>query len=168
MEPLEIAINMETEGKVFYQKASEKSGDNLGKALFSRLAQEEDLHAARAREIHESLKQGIGSLLTEVSFDQGKRLKSIFSQATKDIVPKREVASSQLEAIQVGLDMEEKSRKFYEEQGEKSKTDFERRFFRALKQEERGHYLSLVDYREYLIDPTSWFTKTEHIILDGG
>ena len=67
--------------------------------------------------------------MTEVFFDQGKRLKSIFSQATKDIAPKREVASSQLEAIQVGLDMEEKSRKFYEEQGEKAKTDFERQFF---------------------------------------
>ena len=102
MEPLEIAINMGTESNVFYQKASEKSGDNLGKALFSRLAQEKDLHAARASEIHESLKQEIGSLLTEVSFDQGKRLESIFSQATKDIMPKREVASRQLEVIQVG------------------------------------------------------------------
>ena len=34
--------------------------------------------------------------------------------------------------------------------------------------EERGHYLALVDYREYLIDPAGWFRKAEHHSLDGG
>ena len=63
--------------------------------------------------------------------------------------------------------MEEKSRKFYEEQSSSAETDFERRFFTALQQEEQGHYLSLVDYREYLVDPIGWFTKREHISLDG-
>ena len=52
MEPLEIAIKMEIEGKEFYRKAMQKASDKLGKELFFRLAEEEGLHAAeRAREI---------------------------------------------------------------------------------------------------------------------
>jgi rubrerythrin len=168
MEPLEIAIKMEIEGKEFYQEASRKTSDKLGKDLFSQLAEEEDLHAATAREIQKSLKLGDHSLESELSFDQGRKLKSIFAKAKSELAPKRKVASSELKAIRLALDMEEKSRKFYEDQSSSAKTDFERRFFTALKQEEQGHYLSLVDYREYLIDPTSWFTKSEHISLDGG
>jgi rubrerythrin len=167
MEPLEIAIKMEFEGKEFYQEASRKTSDKLGKDLFSQLAEDEDLHAARAREIHKSLKLGDRPSEREFSFDQGKKLKSIFAKAKKELAPKRRVASSKLKAIQLALDMEEKSRKFYEEQSSSAKTDFERRFFTALKQEEQGHYLSLVDYREYLIDPISYFTKSERISLDG-
>ena len=167
MEPLEIAIKMEIEGKEFYQKASEKSGDNLGKALFLRLSKEEDSHAAKAREIAISLAEGEKPLAIEQSLDSGKKLNSIFAKAKSEIEPRREVASSELEVIKIALAMEEKTRKFYEDQSEKAENEFERRFYNALKLEERGHYLSLIDYQEYLIDPTSWFTKSEHISLDG-
>ena len=168
MKSLEIAIKMEVEGKEFYQSASEKSGDSLGKALFSRLAMEEDFHAAKAREIADSLKEGDKPLAIEESLDNGEKLNSIFAEAISDIETKREVASNEFEVIKIALDMEEKTRKFYEDQSEKAINEFERRFFESLKREERGHYLALVDYQEYLIDPTNWFTKSEHISLDGG
>jgi len=167
MDALEIAIKMEIEGKEFYQKASEKSGDTLGKALFQRLAKEEEFHAAKAREIATALAEGEKPLAIEESLDSGKKLNSIFAKAKREIEPRQEVASSEFEAIKIALDMEEKTRKFYEEQSEKAENEFERRFFKALTGEERGHYLSLIDYQEYLTDPTNWFTKSEHISLDG-
>ncbi|MBM3133145.1 MAG: hypothetical protein FJZ95_08970 [Chloroflexi bacterium] len=168
MEPLELAIKLEMEGKAFYQAASEKSGDELGKALFARLAKEEDFHAAKAREIAEFLKRGETPLAIEESLDNGKRLDAIFAKARKGSASKRKAGSPELEAVKVALDLEEKSRKFYEEHGATAKTDFERRFFKALKGEERGHYLSLIDYREYLTDPVGWFTRTERHSMDGG
>ncbi|NQT74287.1 MAG: ferritin family protein [Chloroflexi bacterium] len=168
MESLEIAIKMEMEGKEFYENASEKSSDNLGKSLFLRLSMEEDSHATKAREIANSLNQGGKPLAIEESFDSGEKLNSIFAKAKGEIEPKREVASNEFDVIQIALDMEEKTQNFYENQSDTAKTEFERRFYTALKREESGHYLALVDYREYLIDPTSWFTKSEHISLDGG
>jgi rubrerythrin len=168
MEPLDIAIKMEIEGKEFYLKASEKAGDKLGKELFSRLAQEEDFHAAKAREISDFLKRGEKPMAIEESLDKGTKLKSIFARAKTNLASRRKVAPNELEAIQLALNMEEKSRKFYEDQSGTAKTDFEKRFFTALKQEEQGHYLSLVDYREYLVDSVGWFAKSEHISLDGG
>ncbi|MDD5093142.1 MAG: ferritin family protein [Dehalococcoidia bacterium] len=168
MEPLEMAIQMEIEGKEFYLKASEKAGDELGKELFARLAQEEDSHAAKAREISDFLKRGEKPMAIEESLDKGKKTKSIFAKAKKGLASRRKVASNEMEVIKLALNMEEKSRKFYEDNSGHAGSDFEKRFFTALEQEERGHYLSLVDYREYLIDTAGWFAKSEHISLDGG
>ena len=57
---------------------------------------------------------------------------------------------------------------FYRSQGEKAQYDVEKKFYETLAAEERGHYLALVDYREYLVDPAGWFRKAEHHSLDGG
>ena len=168
MEPLEVAIQMENDGKEFYLKSSENSTDGLGKSLFARLAVEEEFHAAKAREIHASLSRGETPLMIEDSLDRGTKLKSIFASATNEIGSGKKVTANELEAIRVALEMEERSRKFYDEQGREAKTEFERRFFNALKREEQGHSLSLVDYREYLTDPAGWSTKMEHHGLDGG
>ena len=168
MNPLEVAIKMETEGKAFYETASAKAGDDLGKTLFARLATEEDYHAAKAREIYENLERGETPLGIDGYLDDGKNIMTIFAKAKKRISSKRNVASNELQAIKLALEMEERSGKFYEEQSKTAKTQYERQYFGELKKEERGHYLALIDYREYLIDPTGWFFKSEHISLDGG
>ena len=166
--PLEIALQMETDGKEFYRKASERATDSLGKELFAQLADEEDYHAMKAKHIFESLKQGNSLAEDEVSFDQGKTVRSIFAKASKKLDARVEASSGELDAVTVALDMEEKSRKFYEEHSREADDGVEVRFFRALTAEEQGHYLALVDYREYLNDPSGWFAKTEHSSLDGG
>lgn len=168
MKPLEMAIQMEVEGKAFYQAASRRAGDRLGQDLFARLAKEEDFHAAKAREIADALAGGETPMAIEESLDRGVELRSIFAEATNRLVERDAVASTELDAIDDALDLEEKSRQFYEERSLTAETEFERRFFGALVGEERGHYLSLVDYREYLTDPAGWFTRTEHHSLDGG
>lgn len=169
MGPLEMAIQLEMEGKAFYEAASQKSTDDLGRALFARLAQEEDFHAAKAREIAEFLYRGEEPLAIEESLDNGDHLRAIFASARKKAGARhRSPGARELDLIKAALDVEEKSRKFYEMHGASAPTEFERRFFIALSQEERGHYLSLVDYREYLTDPVGWFTRTERHSLDGG
>ena len=168
MEPLEIAIKMELEGKAFYQKSSDKSVDPMGKELFARLAEEEDLHAETAREIHAALKRGASIEDIALEFDQGKRLNSIFAKATKNLDRAKQGAETEIAAIDTALGMEEKSRKFYEEQTDKTTNPSEKEFFRRLTAEEKGHYLALTDYKEYLTDPAGYFAKSEHISLDGG
>ena len=41
---IQVAIQMEIDGKDYYLKASQESGDQLGKKLLEKLAAEEDLH----------------------------------------------------------------------------------------------------------------------------
>ncbi|MDY6836195.1 MAG: ferritin family protein [Chloroflexota bacterium] len=168
MRPLEIALRMETEGKSFYQEASQKINDSLGRELFMQLSGEEDLHARKAKEIYDNITQIDALSIEDLSFDRGVTIKSIFAKAKETIVDQTQVASDVFEVIRIALDMEEKSRQFYQEQSSSAETEIERRFFSALMAEEKGHYLSLADYKEYLTNPSGWFTNMEHHSLDGG
>ena len=52
---LQIALQMETDGKAFYLKASQESGNELGKELMQSLAAEEDIHRQKFEEIYEAI-----------------------------------------------------------------------------------------------------------------
>lgn len=164
MEPLEIAIEMEMEGRAFYRNASDESRNVLGKTLFTRLAKEEDFHAAKAAEILEFLNRDENPLAIEESLDRGKKLRAIFTRAEDSI--DLEAISEEIELIQSALDVEETSSNFYQQQSESVKNDFERRFFKALISEEHMHRLSLMEYQDYLADPSRWFKKGTHVFLD--
>jgi rubrerythrin len=77
-------------------------------------------------------------------------------------------ASAELDTIAKAMEMENETEKFYSSRGKEAGYDAARKLYTSLAAEEKGHYLTLVDYREYLIDPAGWFRKTEHHSLDGG
>ena len=58
IEVLQLAVQMEVDGKKFYQKASQKSNTKLAKELFQQLANEEDVHRKKFVEIYEAFKKG--------------------------------------------------------------------------------------------------------------
>jgi rubrerythrin len=165
---LQFAIQMEIDGKAYYQKAGKASGTRVGKELFQWLAGEEDKHRQKFEEIFGAIKRN--QAWPEVAIKPGgvDKLNSIFSNAKGSGVPKAKRQSAELKAIAKAMEMENNTEHFYKEQGEKAKFPAERKFYESLAGEERGHYLALVDYREYLVDPSGWFRKAEHHSLDGG
>ena len=56
LKALETAIKLEEDGKEFYTKASEKTTQAYPKNLFKSLAEAEDRHILRAKEIYEKIK----------------------------------------------------------------------------------------------------------------
>ena len=76
--------------------------------------------------------------------------------------------TTELDAIQTAMDMENKTYDFYKGQGRSAAYNAERDFYETLAAEEREHHLILLDYYEYLKDPAGWFVKTEHPSLNGG
>ena len=167
MAVLQLAVQMEVDGKGFYQKASQESSNKLAKELFQQLADEEDVHRKKFEEIYEALKRGQNWPDVEPPSERGKRLKSLFAEATKALGSKIKVAESELEAIKAAMDMEVKSYDLYHSRSEESTLPVEKRFYETLAGEERGHHLALLDSYEYLSDPAGWFTKEEHWSLDG-
>ncbi len=164
LEALQFAIQMETEGKEYYLNASKEAGDRLGAELFQWLAGEEDRHRHRFEQIYESLRKDRGWPQMEVTPEAGKGWASLFRKAERRTTG----AGKELDAVGRAMEMELKTQQYYESQGQKDLPEAARRFYSALAAEERGHYLALVDYREYLIDPAGWFRKLEHHSLDGG
>ena len=168
IEALQFAVQMEVEGKGFYQQASQKSSNKLASELFQNLASEEDIHRKKFEEIYEALNKGQGWPDVEPPSEKGKKLKSIFAQATKELGSQIKIAESELEAIKTAMDMEIKTYDFYHSRSKQSALPLEKRFYQALSAEEREHHLALLDSYEYLTDPVGWFSSKERWSLDGG
>ena len=168
IEALQIAIQMEIDGKEHYLKASQESSHELGKKLLQSLAAEEDVHRQKFEQIYNAIRNKKGWPVTDFQPDGGKRLRTILATATGETSAKIKAPSTEFDDIQTAMAMENKTYDFYKGRGEKAIYDAERDFYRTLAGEEREHYLILLDYYEYLKDPAGWFVKKEHPSLDGG
>jgi rubrerythrin len=168
LKALQFAIQMEIDGKAFYRKASKDCDNKVAERLYDWLATEEDSHRKKFEEIYKSIKDKKGWPEIDIQPKETKGLITFFSGTRESVCPIDETPSAELEVAAKAMDMENKTHEFYKSQGEKAAYDAEKKFYLALAAEERGHYLTLVDYREYLVDPAGWFRKAEHHSLDGG
>ena len=165
---LQVAIQMENDGKAFYLKASQESGNELGRELMQSLASEEDIHRQRFEEIYDSISRGRTWPVVTLRPDRGEGLKTVFARVIKKQNSKIRAVDTELDAVQKAMDMENKSYDFYEQHADQAGYDAGREFYQALAAEEKTHHLVLLDYYEYLKDPAAWFVKKEHPSLDGG
>lgn len=154
---LETALQMEIDGKKFYQKAAETISNGAGKKLFQRLAAEEDIHRLAFEAIFQSIQKKQGWPLVDFH-PGGKQLRTIFAEAARSLKPGATAPSDELAAVQIGLDMEEKSYELYQGRA-KVTSGAERDFYQLVAAEERQHRLALADYYEYLTAPASFFVK---------
>ncbi len=168
LQALQVAIQMELDGKEFYLKASQGSGNEMGRELLASLAGEEDVHRQQFEEIYRALRDKKGWPDTDFKPDGGKSLRTIFAVVMKETAPEVKVQATELDAVKTAMDMENKTYDYYREQSQVATYDGERDFYQALMAQEREHYLVLVDYYEYLKDPAGWFVQKEHPSLDGG
>ena len=168
LEALQIAIQMEIDGKEYYLKTSRESSNELGKKLLQSLAAEEDVHRQKFEQIYKAIRSKKAWPVTAFQPDGGKRLRPIFARATEETSSNIKALATEFDAIKIAMDMENKTYDFYKSQGENATYDAERDFCHTLASEEREHYLILLDYYEYLKDPAGWFVKKEHPSLDGG
>jgi len=168
LEALQIAIQMEIDGKEYYLKTSRESSNELGKKLLQSLAAEEDVHRQKFEQIYKAIRSKKAWPVTAFQPDGGKRLRTIFARATEETGSKIKAPATEFDAIQTAMNMENKTYDFYKSQGKIATYDAERDFYHTMAGEEKEHHLVLLDYYEYLKDPAGWFVKKEHPSLDGG
>ena len=168
LEAIQVAIQMEIDGKEYYQKASGEAGNKVGKELFEWLAGEEDKHRQRFEDIYKTIRKEKAWPSVDIKPRKGDILKTLFSEAMRAADSDIKATSTELDTIDKAMEMENKTEKFYSSRGGEAAHNAEKRLYTSLAAEERGHFLALVDYREYLIDPAGWFRKAEHHSLDGG
>ena len=168
LDALQIAIQMEIDGKEYYLKASQESSNELGKKLLESLASEEDTHRQKFEEIYSAIRSKRAWPMTDFQPDGGKRLRTIFARATEEMSSNIKAPTTELDAVQTALNMENKTHDFYKDQRGNATYNAERDFYETLAAEEREHHLILLDYYEYLKDPAGWFVKKEHPSLNGG
>jgi len=168
LEALHIAVQMEIDGKEYYQRVSQSSGNRLGRELFQSLAVEEDMHRQKFEEIYNAIRNKKAWPVTDFQPDGGKRLRTTFARATEEMGSNIKAPATELDAIQTAMDMENKSYDLYKSRSQAATYNAEKDFYETLAAEEGEHHLILLDYYEYLKDPAGWFVKKEHPSLDGG
>ena len=164
---LETALQMEVEGKEFYQKTGQKSVSPLVQELFKNLAAQEDVHYRRVEEVHAAVKAGNKWPEKESTFERPRSLQAVFKDAIEKMGAHFEVPSAEVEALKMAMNMEDKSYSFYRNREEEAVSPAEKAFYKALTGEERVHYLTLQSSHEYLSNPEGWFTMKERWSLDG-
>jgi rubrerythrin len=168
LEAIKFAIQMEIDGKKYYLQASRKSDNKVGRELFKWLAGEEDKHRRLFGKIFGTIRKQKAWPEVGIQPRKGAILDTVFSQEMKAAAASVKASGGELESIAKAMELEEKTRKYYREHGQQAGYDAEKKLYSALAAEEEGHYLALVDYREYLINPAGYFVKAERHSLDGG
>ncbi|MBI2850606.1 MAG: ferritin family protein [Chloroflexi bacterium] len=168
LEALRIAVQMEIDGKEFYLRSSQNTSNKMGEKLLRSLSKAEDVHRQKFIQIYESIRDKNAWPKTTLRASAGKGLKTVFATATKRMASSTKPQAGEIDAVQTAMKMENKTFDFYKERESKAAGETERSFFRTIAAEEREHHLALLNYYEFLADPTGWFIKSEHHSIDGG
>ncbi len=168
LEMLGTALAMEEKGISFYREAFSTCKNNLGREIYKMLKNDERIHIERINRIYSSLKEGNewNADWKDLEFGHGE-LNEFFVDLAKRHTKDISVDSSDIEALEVGVDFELKSIDFYKEHLKISEDPLEREFLEHMIKEERGHYKILDDMKLYLKDPDLWFMEKERSGLDG-
>jgi rubrerythrin len=161
LKALELAMKREAEAKAFYLDASRKITNAFAQDMFRSLAKDEERHLRTVKAVYDRLSKERAWPQQVTSIGDTVTVRTVSPDDVKDLAVSREI-------LKLGIEREEWSMNFYQELAEKATDPFEKRFFIALEHEERGHYLTLWDYREFLEDPEGWFTMKEGFRLDAG
>jgi rubrerythrin len=163
---LKTAIQMEQDGKKFYEEAAQKAKNEGTAEIFRYLAKGEVYHILRIEEIYEALEKAPTWTESMCEFSPPTEDPKIFSAA----LAKGNMGTgdaNDLKALEIGMQMETKSIEFYQRLAKQAQDPMERRFLLSLVNEERGHYNYLVDYRNFLLDPADWYYIKEMGHVDG-
>ncbi len=165
---LEAALNNEIRERDFYLKNAARTTNRPGKAMFTRIAQDELEHYQRLKILHGKLKaenkwpETVPLTLNHTS------VRDILVTTLEKIDATEPCDADDREAVRIAIDFEQKGVIFYKDLANLSTDEREKQFFELLSSIEYEHYLSLKDAQEYFENPAGWFVKTEHPMWDGG
>jgi len=168
MRMFSTALEMEEKGKAFYERAKTTCQTKLGREIFRTLMEDELVHIKRIKTIYQSLKgaQTWSDEWKSMKF-QHEDLSKVFRAMARKHGKNIKAETSDLEALDIGIDFEIRSISFYEENLSKATDPHEKEFISLMIGEERTHHLTLADMKYYLTDPASWFIESERVGLDG-
>jgi len=168
LQMLATALEKEEKGREFYRDAAARCVNELGQEMFRTLMAEEGIHIRRIKQIYQALEGGEGwSDQWKTHRIQSGDLDRLVRQRIKVLGPRVKSDTGDLEAIKIGIEMEQGAINFYDEQLQKATDPLESEFIRIMVAEERGHYTALEDLKLYFENPESWFVEKERHGLDG-
>lgn len=158
VESMKMAIQMEKDGRVFYEKEAEKTENELGKKMFETLAKDEITHLQTFQKMFDTItgKDGWQEIVEQYSPKTGKI--PIFEE---EIEKKADVNPGELDALRIAMDNERKSIDYYNKVVEETEEPLAKEIFTKIIEEEKYHYDLLQAQRDYLSKSGVWFDVAE-------
>ncbi|TES92138.1 MAG: hypothetical protein E3J87_06110 [Candidatus Cloacimonadota bacterium] len=157
MAAIKVAIQMEKDGKRFYQDAAQKTENEVGKKMFKSLAQDEITHLDTFQKMFDTI---TGS-------EEWRELAEGLPKVGKipvfegEIEKKANANLSDLNAIRVAMDNERKSIDHYKKAAEETEDPLAEKIFNKIREEEEYHYDLLQVQRDYLTKSGFWIDIAE-------
>jgi rubrerythrin len=155
---LKIALEIEEEGMSFYEEAIFKTKNPLALEIFGGLKADEDVHIERIKSIYTAL-EGEGSWSDDWTKLESNHdgLIPLFHELTRKHGKGITADTDDIEALDIGIELEEKSVKVYEDYLVQATDPHEKLFTERMLYEEKNHHAILMDMKSYLTNPDGWF-----------
>jgi len=169
LEMLQTALSMEEKGRSFYEKAMSECHNEYGKEIFTFLRNEEIVHVGRIKKIHASMSSGKGwSTDWKEVKARPRDLETFFKEMREHSDGNMKADTSDLDALEIGIDFENKAVDFYKGELERSDEEQEKEFIQMMIIEEKKHVEILEDMKLYMTDPEGWNSKFDSLNYAGG
>ncbi|UCD63253.1 MAG: ferritin family protein [Candidatus Zixiibacteriota bacterium] len=156
MDVFEFAMQMELDGKAFYEKSAREINDEELRKVLTMLAEEEDKHYTIFKRVREgktgALKEG--AAIHSKTLDAVKNIFVDMSNHTES----RSFAKDEHSIWEKALTIEQKSEEFYRERAEQETDSAKRDLLTMIANEERNHI--------YLIDSVLTYMKFPDTFAD--
>jgi len=165
---LEKAIEVERQGKAFYEEAADRVQDPMGKAVFQTLARDEVEHLRLLQAEHEAINNDQDWMeLDEAKVCEPTTPLKVFP-STRDAALLIPADASDLDALQMAMDFELNGYKAYKQASEETDDPKGKQVFDFLALQENSHYVFLQKTHEYLTSEGAWyFDEEEFPMFDG-
>ncbi len=159
MDIYKFAMQMELDGRHFYQDLATKT-ENAGiKSVLTMMAESEAKHYNVILDMQKNDK-------TEYSKDTEvlTKIKNVFTKMKEE--KEIDVDVSQVEFYKKALEIETNSEKFYLERADEEKDAHRKEIFLTLAKEEKGHCILLENIVNLVSQPDSWIENSEWYDID--
>lgn len=157
-EIVQAGIKLEEDGRVFYLKAASGTPNELVRKMFESLAEDELRHVEWLKELSSG-----GKTALDANRELHGRLRGVF-KASEEV----KGVEDDIEAIDVAIGMEEKSKAAYKEWGAGSDSEEVRSLCKTIAAQESFHRQLLENTKEYFRRPGDWFMQEEQWNFEGG
>jgi len=154
-----FAMQMELDGRHFYQDLAKKTKNAGIKSVLTMMAESEAKHYNVILDMQKNDK-------TEYSKDVEvlTKIKNVFSKMKEE--KEIDVDVSQVEFYKKALEIESDSEKFYLERADEEKDPHRKEIFLTLANEEKGHCILLENLVNLVSQPDSWIENSEWYDID--
>ena len=165
---LEQAMEVERQGKAFYEEAAERVQDPMGKAVFQTLARDEIEHLRLLQAEYEA----IDSAQEWMELDEAKVCE--LQTPLKVFPDERDAAmvippeATDLDALKLAMEFEQKGYDSYVKASQETDDPNGKKVFEFLAKQENSHYVFLQKTYDYLTSEGAWyFDEEEFPMFDG-